>query len=165
MTQKLLILRGNSGSGKTTIAQQIRDQWGGKVMFLQQDVLRRDILKVEDKAGNPVIGLVEQLALYGKSQGYDVLIEGIFAEAKYGEMLRKLIAEFDESHVYYLEVPFEETLRRHDGRAVRSEFGEKEMREWWLEKDYLNVPQEQVLTHDVSARELAEFIFNQMQIQ
>lgn len=162
MTQKLLIIRGNSGSGKTTIAQAVRARWDGKVMFLQQDVLRRDILKVEDKAGNPVIGLIEQLVAYGKQQGYDIIIEGIFANAKYGELLRRLVVEFEESHVYYLDVPFEETLRRHNNRAVSSEFGEKEMREWWLEKDYLNIPSEKVIDHGLSEQAIIERIIREV---
>lgn len=110
MSSKLNIIRGNSGSGKSTIAQRIRDELGEKIMFLQQDVLRRDILKLKDKEGNPVIGLIEQLALYGKKTGYDVLLGGILSEHKYGSMLRDIIGEFEESYVYYMEVPFNETL-------------------------------------------------------
>lgn len=154
MAQKIIIIRGNSGSGKSTIAQRVRDELGEKVMFLQQDVLRRDILKVKDKEGNPVIGLIEQLALYGKKTGYDVLLEGILSENKYGSMLRNLIGEFDESYVYYMDIPFNETLRRHNLRYKNSDFGEAEMREWWKEKDYLNVEGEKILGETLSEDEL-----------
>jgi len=158
MPSKLIILRGNSGSGKSTIATRLRSQLGEKVMFLQQDVLRRDILKVEDKAGNPVIGLIEHLALYGKNKGYDILLEGILSENKYGDMLKTLLAEFDETHVYYLDISFDETLRRHNLRHQSSDFGEAEMREWWREKDYLGVLCEKILTEDLSEDELVELI-------
>lgn len=77
MAQKLIIIRGNSGSGKSIIAQRVRDKLGEKVMLLQQDVLRRDILKVKDKVGNPVVGLIKQLAMYGKKTGHNVVPEGI----------------------------------------------------------------------------------------
>ena len=66
MPQKLIIIRGNSGSGKSTIASRIRSELGDKVMFLQQDVLRRDILKVKDKVGNPVVGLMICISLARK---------------------------------------------------------------------------------------------------
>lgn len=162
MAQKIIIIRGNSGSGKSTIAQRIRNELSGKVMFLQQDVLRRDILKVNDKEGNPVIGLIEQLALYGKKTGYDVLLEGILSENKYGSMLRSLISEFDEFYVYYMDIPFNETLRRHSLRYRNSDFGEAEMREWWREKDYLGVEGEKILGETLSEDELAALMLDDL---
>jgi len=158
MSQKLIIIRGNSGSGKSTVAHRVREELGDKVMFLQQDVLRRDILKVKDKEGNPVIGLIEQLAMYGKKNGYDVLIEGILSYNKYGEMLRGLVAEFDESYVYYLDIPFEETLRRHNARSKNNDFGEAEMKEWWRDKDFLDVNGEMILGESLSEDELVKTI-------
>lgn len=162
MTQKLIIIRGNSGSGKSTIAQRVRDELGEKVMFLQQDVLRRDILKVNDKEGNPVIGLIEQLAVYGKNTGYDVLLEGILPENKYGSMLRNIIGEFEESYVYYMDIPFNETLRRHNLRHKNSDFGEAEMREWWIEKDYLGVEGEKILGDALSEDELVMLVLDDL---
>lgn len=158
MPQKIIIIRGNSGSGKSTIAGRVRERLGAKTMFLQQDVLRRDILKVEDKAGNPVIGLIEQMAMYGKANGYNVLLEGILSKNKYGAMLTKLLGEFDESYVYYLDITFEETLRRHSLRPQNSDFGEAEMREWWKEKDYLLTKNEKIITDDMSEDEIVDMI-------
>jgi len=158
MPQKIIIIRGNSGSGKTTIAHRVREELGDKVMFLQQDVLRRDILKVKDKEGNPVIGLIEQLAMYGKRTGYDVLLEGILSNNKYGSMLKGLVAEFDESHVYYLDIPFTETLRRHNSRSKNNDFGETEMKEWWRDKDFLGVSGETIVGENLSEDELVEIV-------
>ena len=160
MPQKLIIIRGNSGSGKSTIASSIRSELGDKVMFLQQDVLRRDILKVNDKVGNPVVGLIKRLAVYGKETGYDVVLEGILSKNKYGDMLCSLTEEFDAVYVYYLDIPFEETLRRHNMRHKNSDFGEDEMREWWKEKDYLGVENERILGENLSEDELVEVILS-----
>lgn len=160
MPQKLIIIRGNSGSGKSTIASSIRCELGDKVMFLQQDVLRRDILKVNDKVGNPVVGLIKRLAVYGKETGYDVVLEGILSKNKYGDMLCSLTEEFDAVYVYYLDIPFEETLRRHNMRHKNSDFGEDEMREWWKEKDYLGVENERILGENLSEDELVEVILS-----
>ena len=160
MPQKLIIIRGNSGSGKSTIADRIRSELGEKVMFLQQDVLRRDILKVKDKEGNPVIGLIKQLAIYGKNNGYDVLLEGILSENKYGEMLRALLSEFDETYAYYLDIPFDETLRRHGLRHKNNDFGEVEMREWWREKDYLHIESEKIFDESLSEDDLVSLILS-----
>ena len=49
--KKLITLRGNSGSGKTTIARALQEKFGKNTMLLSQDVIRRDILKTNDGAG------------------------------------------------------------------------------------------------------------------
>jgi hypothetical protein len=45
---------------------------------------------------------------------------------------------------YYYDIPFEETLRRHETKDKRFEFGEAEMRRWWNEKDYIGIIPEKV---------------------
>lgn len=42
-----------------------------------------------------------------------------------------------EIFAYYFDISFEETLIRHKQRHISS-FGEKQMRSWWKEKDYIN---------------------------
>jgi hypothetical protein len=45
--------------------------------------------------------------------GYHVVLEGILHTGSYGAVLREVIAEHPgPSHVYYLDVGFEETVRR-----------------------------------------------------
>lgn len=39
--RKLIILRGNSGSGKTTIAKELQNRFGTNTMLISQDVIRR----------------------------------------------------------------------------------------------------------------------------
>ena len=45
--RKLIILRGNSGSGKTTIAKELQKRFGTNTMLISQDVIRRDMLNVK----------------------------------------------------------------------------------------------------------------------
>ena len=45
---KLIILRGNSGSGKTTVAKELQRLFGHNTMLISQDVVRRDMLCVKD---------------------------------------------------------------------------------------------------------------------
>ncbi|GIM93857.1 hypothetical protein [Paractinoplanes toevensis] len=47
--------------------------------------------------------------------------------------------------MFYLDVSFEETVRRHAGRAATAGFGEREMRDWYRRLDLLGVPGEQVI--------------------
>lgn len=44
----LIILRGNSASGKTTIAKQLQEHFGQGTLLVSQDVVRRDMLRVHD---------------------------------------------------------------------------------------------------------------------
>ncbi|MGH3305661.1 MAG: hypothetical protein ACRDOK_29145 [Streptosporangiaceae bacterium] len=46
---------------------------------------------------------------------------------------------------YYLDVPLEETLRRHTHRPQAAEFGEADMRTWYRERDLLPGGIEQII--------------------
>jgi adenylate kinase family enzyme len=163
MSTKLIIIRGNSDSGKTTVAKAVRSRLGDglsdNTLLVQQDTIRRDMLRERDMPDRrSVIELTELVVEFGRKQGRIVVLEGIFSEKKYGEMLRKMVGAFDEAYVYYFDLPFEETLKRHATKSNAHEFGEKEMREWWKEKDYLNLPNEKILHERVGIDEVVDKI-------
>ena len=56
---------------------------------------------------------------------------------------------------------FEETLRRHQYKSNAHEFGEKEMREWWNEKDLLEEIPEKCIKEDLSFEEVVEKIYTE----
>lgn len=160
MKQNLVIIRGNSGSGKSTVAKKLQLKMGYQTMLIPLDVIRRDILRVADTFNNPSNDLISLIAMYGNKIGYDVIIEGILSKEKYGDMLNQVIHDFNgRVFVYYLDVSFEETLRRHQTKAKSLEFGEKEMREWWKEKDYLATEGEILVPETLSQDEIVDLIF------
>jgi hypothetical protein len=59
---------------------------------------------------------------------------------------------------FYLDIPWEETLRRHASRPQAAEFGEAEMREWFLPRDLLGVPEERVVGDGLSLPETIELV-------
>ena len=64
--------------------------------------------------------------------GFSVVVEGILHPDRYAEMLLQLVRDHRGStRAYFWDLPFEETLRRHETKDKASEFGEAEMREWW----------------------------------
>lgn len=130
---RLVILRGNSGSGKTTLAHELqRTQGRERLAVVSQDVVRRDVLWVNDRAGNPAIGLIDLMARYALDRGLSVVIEGILHPERHGEMLRQLARDHvGKTHAYFWEIPFEESLRRHATKPKAAEFGEAEIRGWW----------------------------------
>jgi uridine kinase len=81
--KRLIILRGNSGSGKTTVARMLQDQLSGRVMLLSQDMLRREILRVKEDSKHPTAELLQVMTRFGWSNGFEtVIIEGIWGRKK-----------------------------------------------------------------------------------
>ncbi len=55
---KLIILRGNSGSGKTTVAKELQQRLGKNTMLISQDTIRMEILNATD---NEALSLMKEL--------------------------------------------------------------------------------------------------------
>jgi predicted kinase len=164
MESKLIIIRGNSGSGKTTTAKSLRDHLGNGTLLVSQDTVRREMLKVHDREGNLSIDLIRQIAEYGKDKCEFVIVEGILCKNHYGEMLNNLIRFYNQkTYTYYFNLSFEETVIRHNSSSKKMEFGEDSLRAWWNPKDYLCVDGEMILTNDMSQNGVLKLILNQLQ--
>ena len=157
----LIILPGNSGSGKTTVAKLLFDHFHADAMLVSQDVVRRTMLRVKDVPDNPAIELIYRLCSYGNQLNKIVILEGILRRDIYGDMLTKLISDFNGlARVYYFDIPFDETLRRHATKPNAHEFGEAEMRQWWRSSDVLGVKEEQIFNEKMSADAMLRKILN-----
>lgn len=166
MESKLIIMRGNSGSGKTTIAKSIQDYFGSGTLLVSQDMIRRDMLKVHDRDGNLSIDLIRQVAEYGKDKCEYVIVEGILNKNRYGDMLYHLIDFFDgRAFTYYFDLSFQETVKRHNTRSKRLEFGEDSLRLWWTPNDYLGVAGERKLTNEMSQQDIVMLVINQLGVE
>lgn len=159
---KLIIIRGNSGSGKGTIAQALRCRMGGRTALVGQDHFRRIVLKEKDVASADNIDLIAQTVEFALQREYDTILEGILAFSRYGPMLKRLVATWKYSYVYYLDVTFEETLRRHATKPHSHEFGEAEMRQWWIERDLTGFACERLLPEDYSVEQSVASILKDM---
>ncbi|MFE2725992.1 AAA family ATPase [Kitasatospora sp. NPDC059327] len=145
----LIVLRGNSGSGKSSIAAALRDRYGRGLALVGQDNLRRTVLRERDADGAAAIGLVDTVARYALDHGFHVVVEGILSAARYGPMLGRLAADHrGRTRLYYLDVDLAETLRRHAGRTQSAEFGSEEMTDWYVGGDLLPGGAERVLGQD-----------------
>ncbi|MBM7692215.1 adenylate kinase family enzyme [Peribacillus deserti] len=164
MESKLIIIRGNSGSGKTTIAKSLQNQFGRGNLLVSQDNVRREMLKVHDREGNLSINLIRQITEYGKGKCEYVILEGILNKNLYGEMLNNLICLYNgKAYTYYFDLSFEETVIRHNSRSKKVEFGEDSLRAWWNPNDYLGVEGETILTNDLSQNNVLKLVLNQLQ--
>ncbi|MFD3497166.1 AAA family ATPase [Streptomyces sp. NPDC058676] len=135
---RLIVLRGNSASGKSTLAAGIRDRFGRGLAVVAQDNLRRVVLREHDRPGAANIGLIDTVARYALDAGYHVVVEGILYADRYGAMLTRLRADHrGPTHAYYLHVPFEETLTRHATKPDLAHITEPELRSWYRPLDLL----------------------------
>jgi len=158
-SSKLVILRGNSASGKSTIAAEIRARYGRGLAIVAQDNLRRDVLREHDQPNAANIGLIDLTARYALNHGFHVVVEGILYSSHYGDMLATLTADHrGTTRLYYLDVPFEETLRRHATKPVANEYGEAEMRAWYRQLDLLPGSGEHVLPAEMGSGEIVQLV-------
>lgn len=146
---RLIVLRGNSASGKSTVAAGIRDRFGRGLALVGQDNLRRVVLRERDRPGAANIGLIDMVARYSLDAGYHVVVEGILYADHYGAMLTRLRTDHrGPTHGYYLHVPLQETLVRHATKPQADEYGERELRDWYRPLDLLPEGNETVIGAD-----------------
>lgn len=132
--EKLIIIRGPSGAGKSSVARAIKERTSRPTLLIEQDQFRRGFNEQGPMANVPVWEMIEANALIGLNNGFDVVLEGILNVKKppHQEVFKRIFeAHPTENYIFYIDVQFEETLRRHSSRPQKSDFGEKEMREWW----------------------------------
>lgn len=158
--QKLIIIRGNSGSGKSTVAEKLREALGGKVAVVGLDTLRRTILREPDQLENTdIIGLIEQTVTYSLGKGYTVILEGILSYPKYRDMLIKLMDSTNgKSSIFYIDVSIEETIERHKTKPIANDVTDEQLRSWYQPKNYLDVPGEIIIDEKSTLDETVAFI-------
>ena len=135
------------------MARALRAELGRRSTLIEQDHLRRTMLWEWDEPGGLAPQMIDLIARTSLSAGRHTVIEGILAEARYGAMLRALLSDHHGTAVY-LDVPFEETVRRHAERPQAAEFTVQQMAEWWSPDDRLRVPGELVFRPPATAGEV-----------
>jgi predicted kinase len=161
----LIVLRGNSGSGKSTTADELRRRYGRGVAIVSQDLIRRIVLKERDIPNGANIGLIDLTARHALAHGFHAIVEGILSAERYGEMLQRLHRDYaDRAHFYYFDVSFEESLRRHVTKPNAHEFGEREMREWFRPRDLLPNLAETIIPESRSLDETVSLILAETRI-
>lgn len=161
---KLITLRGNSGSGKTSAAIALQERFGPNTMRVSHDMVRMEMLHVRGRLGvEKSLPLMAALLEYGRQSSEVTILEGILPAEDYAPLFRKALELFGRENVfaYYYDLPFEETLRRHATKSGVN-FGEEDMRRWWQEGDCLPMVEETRLPPELSLEEAVERIYRQV---
>jgi hypothetical protein len=144
---RLIVLRGNSASGKSSLARSIRAARPRGIAIVGQDQLRREILHVNEEPGNLTVDYLDLSARYALDHGLHVIMEGILYADIYASMLTRLLADHrGTSRCYRYALEFEETVRRHAGKPQAAEYGPDALRRWWRADDPLTGVEEQSIS-------------------
>lgn len=158
---KLIVLCGNSGSGKTVVAKELQQLFGNNTMLISQDVVRRDMLKVKDGENTLAPPLLMELLKYGRKNSQVVVLEDILVADWYRPLFELAVDLYGTNiYAYYYDISFEETLRRHQTKPNRNDFGEEAMRSWWKEKDYSDILNEIMISESYSKEDIVRIIYN-----
>jgi hypothetical protein len=132
-TSRLIVIRGSSGSGKSSVAAAIRASRPDRtVAVVGQDVIRRDVLGTGDDVDGHATALIDLSTRFALDRGFDVVLEGILNADWYSETLLRLVDDHrGTSRCYLYDLSFEETVRRHASKPVADSFGVAELRKWW----------------------------------
>lgn len=133
---KLIVIRGNSGSGKSTLASLVHSGIKNSII-IDQDYY----IKYTPDTKTPAQEKRRKQRIFDDIKSaldcHDVvIIEGVFDSRRYTDNFIDLLHSHPtDNYFYYLDIPFVETLRRHQGREKRDMFGEAEMTGWYAPHD------------------------------
>ena len=160
--KKLIIIRGNSGSGKSSVAKALQREFGRGTLVISQDTVRREMLHAHDGFDNKAIPLLCDLLRYGHENCSITILEGILNSEWYKPLFETAMKLYgDNIFAYYYDIPFEETLRRHETKSGVN-FGEEHMRKWWNEKDYIGFIHEETITEEASVGDVVNHVKEQL---
>ena len=154
---KLIIIRGNSGSGKTSAAKELQKKFGRHTMRISHDMIRMEMLWAKDEEALP---LITALLRYGCENSEVTVLEGILDSKMFRPLFEIALSLYGENiFAYYYDLPFEETLARHNTKPNKASFGEEDMHRWWNEKDFMGIIPEKIFTEKIILSEAVEMIF------
>ena len=156
---KLIILRGNSGSGKSTVAKTIANSATNKLAIIDADMYRVEMLFPNPIIKEEFAELMQHNVLYCLSKGYDVIWDSIFhANDRNRDYLANFLTSLHpkDNYIFNFKTSFEETVRRHSTRPKSNDFEPEQMKEWYLPNEELgysfehNIPESTTLVETVS---------------
>ena len=150
----LIVLRGNSGSGKSTIAAHLQAELPRPTSILSQDYFRRVIYDEREQANLAHADLIEAAALHCLALGQHVILEGIFNSDRYSPMLARVGSQADDARFYAFDLSFEETVHRHQDRSKAVDFTAADMAAWYHGWQPLGFVQERRIVSRETARDI-----------
>lgn len=136
--QKVIILQGLPGSGKTTYAYELIDKYPGKYKRINKDDLRAmlDHSQWSKKNEKFVLHVRDGLILDALELGYDVIVDDTNFNPVHIETIKKEVEGLAEVEVKFINISLAECISRDTCRVKK--VGEKVIRE--MADKYLSKP-------------------------
>lgn len=143
---RLIILRGPCGAGKSSVASRLLES-PRPTALIEQDPYRFIFnVREGEMYSKTVRQLIRDNVLGALGNGFDVILEGILSTTGYRDVFATLFREHPRNnYLFYFDVSFEETVRRHSGRAKAALFTAADMRTWYRPRDVLGYDFERVI--------------------
>jgi guanylate kinase len=146
---RLIILRGPCGAGKSTVASRLLESPRPTALIAQDPYRFIFNVREGEMYSKTVREIVRDNVLSALTNGFDVILEGILGAKGYRDVFETLFVEHPRNnHLFYFAVSFEETVRRHSGRAKTTLFSEEDMRRWYKPRDVMGYDFERVIDED-----------------
>lgn len=142
-----VIVRGPAGAGKSTVSAAVvagLRAAGRRVAYIEQDHVCNTVLG-GDTHGDVHVAMLLSMCRAAAAAGFDVVLEGILNINRYRPLVEAVIEEAggpSSAVLAYLDVPLDETKRRHLGRAKAAEFGVDKLDDWWASAQPARLPGE-----------------------
>lgn len=127
----LIVLRGNSGSGKSTIATYLQSELSGPAAILSQDYFRRVIYKEREQDSLAHVDLLEAATAHCLAAGQHVILDGIFNAGRYSPMLARVRSMTNDARFYAFGLSLDDTITRHQSRSKSVDFTAEDMAAWY----------------------------------
>lgn len=131
---KPIILRGNSGSGKTTVAKTIAKASKRRMAVVDADMYRVQMFFPWGECGEDVGQLMAHNVRFCLERGYDVFWDSIFyAHQRNKDYIDNFFREYhpQDDYIFNFDVSYDETVRRHQTRHKKDDFDAEAMRKWY----------------------------------
>jgi predicted kinase len=162
---RLVILRGDSASGKTTTSHALRARLGGRTALIHQDEIRRELLQggeKEERSAHAAV-LIDGLARQSLDLGYDVILDGIFNLRDYAQRFEALARDHrGTTRVVQFDVGLDETLRRHRGRPLGAIVPEDDVVSWYDGWQPLPTVPERRITAELGTDEIVALVLGDL---
>lgn len=130
---KLIIIRGPSASGKSTVSDELFRRTTRPTIIVSEDTIRKFFNDHQKTGHMPSRRVAEKIVITGLENGYDVIYHGILRlnDDNHERFAQILKAHPNENYFFYLDVSFEATIKRHLMRPKQNEFDVETMKKWW----------------------------------
>jgi len=115
---KLIIIRGPSGVGKSTVAKALMKRTKRPTVLVELDHYRFSFVNPPNHDHDLEYEMSGSDVLIGLKLGFDVIFDGNFTATAHDPFLEKLFsAHPEENYIFYLDASLNETFKRHETKS------------------------------------------------